>query len=160
MSGTNTEGRFWAKVDRSGDCWVWTAYVDQRDGYGRFKFEGAARLAHRVSYQIAHGSIPEGLEVDHQVTCPKTCVRPEHLRLATHKQNLENVAGANRYNRSSGIRGVTWDKETDKWIVQVIHNYRRHYGGRHPSLEEAEAAAVALRNKLFTHNAVDKGVFA
>jgi hypothetical protein len=41
-------------------------------------------------------------------------------------------------------------------LVTVNHNRRAHYGGRFTNLEEAEAAAIALRNKLFTHNDMDR----
>lgn len=78
---------FWAKVDTSGDCWLWTAAVDSA-GYGRFRANAAGKLdgAHRISYTLCRGPIGDGLLVCH--TCDvKLCVRPSHLFLGTDKTN-------------------------------------------------------------------------
>lgn len=77
--------RFWDKVDQSGECWVWTA--TKRRGYGRFYLDGKPRQAHRVSYELANGPIPEGLVIDH-LCRNKTCVRPAHLRATTQQINV------------------------------------------------------------------------
>ena len=45
--------RFWSKVDKSGECWLWTGRRDQ-DGYGRFDREAALALAHRTRYLLAY----------------------------------------------------------------------------------------------------------
>lgn len=78
--------RFWAKVDRSGFCWTWTAQRD-RDGYGRFEIAGRRRAAHRVSFEWERGPVPEGREIDH-VCRNRACVRPEHLEAVTHHTNV------------------------------------------------------------------------
>lgn len=150
--------RFWASVDKTDiACWLWAALTDD-NGYGRFWNGTKVVLAHVFSYELLVGSTPGGL--DHRHTCPKNCVRPEHLRPATQKQNMENRAGANSNNHSSGIRGVTWNKQRGKWQVGVMHNGKYYYGGLFPSdrLAEAEVAAIALRNRLFTHNDADREI--
>jgi hypothetical protein len=73
----------------------------------------------------------------------------------TRKQNNEHLQGA-QANSQSGVRGVSWSKRYRRWKVQVCHNYHYYYGGLYDSLSDAEAAAVALRNKLFTHNDMDR----
>lgn len=150
------EERFWAKVDKSGDCWQWMAAI--LNGYGRFgvKQDGKQRiaLAHRVSYELLGHAIPAGMFLDH-VCHNKACVRPSHLRLATNKQNLENLDGLTSTN-TSGVRGVSWHKPTSKWRVGVMHNRKYHNGGYFASIEAAEHAAIALRNELFTHNILDR----
>lgn len=147
------EQRFWAKVDKTGMCWVWTAAMI--DGYGDFYDGSAYILAHRFSYQLAHGRIPQGMRIDH-LCFNHACVNPDHLRLATQKQNGENRAGPQSNNQSSGVRGVTWNKKTKKWHAQVTHQGRNHYAGEFSILDDAEAAVIAKRNDLFTHNYLDR----
>lgn len=78
------EERFWAKVDKTDTCWLWTA-CKNGDGYGQFALAGM-RGAHRVSYEWAKGAIPEGLEIDHLCRI-RHCVNPEHLEAVTHREN-------------------------------------------------------------------------
>lgn len=100
------------------------------------------------------GPIPEGLVIDH--TCHvRLCVKPDHLRAVTQKQNVENQAGAYA-NSSSGIRGASWSRRLGKWVAQVRHNKRTLYLGLFDSAEEAGAVALAKRMELFTHNDMDR----
>ena len=78
--------RFWAKVDQSGECWTWTAGKDSK-GYGSFWIAPTMRCAHRVSYEITRGPIPDGLEIDH-LCRNRACVRPSHLEAVTHHVNV------------------------------------------------------------------------
>jgi hypothetical protein len=155
-SPESVQERFWSRVDTSGDCWLWTGSLFQKTGYGKFSRGGRHQYAHRVAYEFLVGPIPERRGLDHRHTCPKNCVNPAHLRPATQKQNMENRSGAQRNNLSSGVRGVTWDKERGKWQAKVKHNGRYVFAGRFDDLADAEAAAVAKRNQLFTHNDMDR----
>lgn len=69
-------------------CWVWVAGRD-RDGYGRFKPNSQVGTlpAHRVSYELFIGSIPEGLHIDHLCRNPG-CVNPTHVEPVTCRENL------------------------------------------------------------------------
>lgn len=146
--------RFWSKVDKSGDCWLWTGSLS-KSGYGRFGVKGRVVRAHRVAYELVVGPVPEGLELDHRATCPKCCVTPYHLRPCTGKQNLENQAGAYS-NSKSGVRGVTQRKDTGRWRGTVLHNKKQYQTGCFDTREEAESAVISLRNCLFTHNDLDR----
>lgn len=147
------EERFWAKVDKTGACWNWTA-SKCHNGYGRFGIKREVPYSHRVSYEMANGPIPAGMELDH--TCHnRACVNPAHLRPATHKENLENLSGAQR-NSKTGVRGVCWHKASRKYQASVVHNQKRHHIGLFDSITEAEAAVIAKRNELFTHNDLDR----
>lgn len=130
-------------------CWMWTASFGT-EGYGQVHYEKPAQRAHRVVYMLLVGTIPDGAQLDH--TCfNRACVNPDHLRPVTHKQNHEHLQGAYS-NSKSGRRGVHWNKVVSKWQVEVVSNGRKHFGGRFHDLDEADLAARALRNKLFTHN--------
>lgn len=88
------ESRFWPKVDKSpghgpqGECWVWTASTNP-DGYGNLN-HGKENRAHRVSWKIHNGPIPPDLQVLHRCDNPP-CVRPDHLWLGTHADNMRDM---------------------------------------------------------------------
>lgn len=146
--------RFWAKVQKTESCWLWTAYRDEEIGYGQASIDGRPQWAHRVAYRWANGPIPHGMEIDH-VCHVRHCVNPEHLRLATKKQNAENRVGA-QGNSKSRVLGVSWFKSRNKWVARVTHNGKPHHVGYFDDLEEAEAAVIAKRKELFTHNDFDR----
>ena len=149
------EEMFWAKVDKTETCWLWTAARTGRNGqYGNFGIGyPKVMLAHRWSYQNAYGQIPEGMQIDH--VCRVTlCVRPSHLRVVTNKQNHENTVAQKR--SQTGVRGVYYDKRRGYYYVQVTSNSKRHCGGTYSSVTDAERAAIALRDQLFTHNDTDR----
>jgi hypothetical protein len=87
-----TAERFWSKVDKTGECWLWTGYI-KPNGYASFAPKGSSRnptklYVHRYSYELAHGDIPADLEIDH--TCSvRHCVNPDHLEAVTRAVNLE-----------------------------------------------------------------------
>lgn len=81
------EKRFWAKVEKTERCWNWYASKD-KDGYGIFGVNShLVLLAHRVSYELSKGRIPNGLEPDH-ICRNSSCVNPNHLEAVTHKENM------------------------------------------------------------------------
>lgn len=133
--------------------WLWTG-ARSGAGYGHFWDGSHEVLAHRCSYELANGAIPEGVYLDHR--CRNSlCVNPSHLRPVTNKQNMEHRSGP-QSNNTSGFLGVSWDKERRKWAANVKHNGRQFHVGRFATLTEANAAVVAKRNKLFTHNDLDR----
>ena len=146
------EDLFWIKVDKSGECWEWTA-SKSRNGYGQFAGRGTMLIAHRVAYELENGSIPEGMVIDH--LCHRiSCVRPSHLQAVTQKQNVENHSGA-QSNSKTGIRGVR-QRTAGCWEARVNHHGATLYTGYFQSIEEAEAAVIAKRNELFSNNLADR----
>lgn len=144
--------RFWSKVDKSGDCWLWMAAKSY--GYGRFWTAGRQYSAHRLSYELASGPIQEGLEIDH-ICHVRACVNPSHLRAVTTKQNKENLSGPQR-NSSTGVLGVYRRKRDGRYQARVMHNRQKVNAGTFTTLEEAAEAVRQLRLLLFTHNDLDR----
>lgn len=147
------EARFDAHVVKTDKCWTWSAGLSDQ-GYGCFSLAGRHVYAHRYSFERANGKIAPGKSIDH-ICHNRACVRPDHLREVVQKQNAENLRGANRASRS-GIRGVWYVASRDRFAVQVKHFGRRYSGGYHRTREDAERAAIRLRNELFTHNDADR----
>lgn len=96
------EQRFLAKISVGDDCWEWLAAQDQ-NGYGFFGVGRSMRRAHRVSYELFVGPIPDGLCVCHHCD-NKPCVRPSHLFLGTNDDNVADRDAKGRQARGEGIK--------------------------------------------------------
>lgn len=95
----STEQRFWQNVDKTAYCWIWTAFCN-RQGYGKFKYPNG-QLAHRYSYELHFGPIPDELTIDHRCFNP-ACVRPDHLQVMTHVGNAKNQRRAHATHCAKG----------------------------------------------------------
>ena len=95
-----TSRRFHAKVRKTAGCWVWTASKN-REGYGHFRLGEHMRLAHRVSWFLLRGPIPDGMNVLHKCDNP-SCVRLSHLFLGRH---IDNMTDMKTKGRARGHRG-------------------------------------------------------
>lgn len=86
--------RFWDKVDKDGHdgCWLWTDATSW-NGYGRFYTGSRVMSAHRLSYELAVGPIPDGLQIDHLCRV-RACVNPAHLEPVTLAENIRRGAAA------------------------------------------------------------------
>ena len=138
---TATE-RFWSKVDKSGDCWVWTA-GKSRDGYGNFKRDGKDLKAHRVAYELVRGSIPTGLDLDHLCRV-RACVNPDHLEPVTRRENIMRGAGytAEQARKTACKRGHEFTAEnTYAWRGgRICRTCRKAYSSQRYLLQKAKAA--------------------
>lgn len=102
------EMRFWRHVHKTGECWLWTGgrsggqtLNGGRGAYGSFNVKAGplrGRYAHRFSYRLHHGPIPEGMYVCHRCDNP-ICVRPDHLFLGTAADNNTDMARKDRHAR-------------------------------------------------------------
>lgn len=89
--------RFWAKVDKTPECWLWTGPTAGQGRYGMFYVGGGRQnqhreYAHRWSYELLVGPIPDGMEIDH-LCRNRLCVNPAHLEPVKHAENHRRRAG-------------------------------------------------------------------
>lgn len=96
MISTKVFNRFMAKVQKPNDngCWLWTACKNEL-GYGDFGVGGKNLKAHRVSYQLFVGEIPDGLFILHSCDTP-SCVSPFHLRTGNNQDNVNDMISRRR----------------------------------------------------------------
>lgn len=87
---------FWRHVRKSDGCWEWQGNRNNRN-YGMSWYHplGKKIPAHRVSWLLAHGEIPEGMCVLHKCD-NRPCVRPDHLFLGTHSDNTRDMNAKGR----------------------------------------------------------------
>ncbi len=129
--------RFFKKIriDPASGCWIWMASKCS-DGYGTFRFNGRVESAHRASYQLFVGPIPEGLHIDHKChipemclggpDCPhRACVNAEHMEPVPCIENIRR--GRNKYTSGAKKRalaacpsGHPYDEiNTYKWMDAI-----------------------------------------
>jgi len=125
---TPLEVRFWRYVHKTEGCWLWTG-APNRTGYGTIRRSGrgsALLLAHRASWELHNGPIPEGLAVCHECDTPP-CVRPEHLFLGTIADNNADMMGKGRY----GVRPEHLPRgrahPNAKLTAEAVRDIRRLY---------------------------------
>lgn len=92
------EERFWkhVRVASESECWPWTGFKAPY-GHGRVSVNRKMDNAHRVSWRLAFGEIPDGKHVLHNCHNP-SCVNPGHLRLGTHRENMDDRNALGRWN--------------------------------------------------------------
>jgi hypothetical protein len=130
--------RFWEKVDKNGPtqphmttpCWLWTG-ATSKNGYGQLSVEGHQVSAHRTSWELHHGEIPEELLVLHHCD-HRPCVRPDHLFLGTNKENSEDMVRKGR--------STTGDRNASRRYPE-----RQVRGSRQGSAKLTEAQVIAIR---------------
>lgn len=135
-----------------GGCWVWTGTVNRgRGGYGEIRLsKDSRRQAHRLSYEVFLGQIPDGMQVCHRCDNPP-CVNPEHLFLGTQKENLADSISKDRFQR--GARHYKTKLTADD--VREIRRLRDG-GMMHADIAERyglseEGAAGIARRKRWAH---------
>ena len=138
------EVRFWAKVQKGNnpdDCWNWTGGITGA-GYGAMMIDYKNVSAHRFSYELHFGPIPEGMFICHKCDNP-SCSNPDHLFLGTPQDNVDDMISKDRqvittpptfHGEDHPNAVLTWDQ---------VNEMRRLYAtGKYPAYELAERYQV------------------
>lgn len=117
--------RFEAKVspEPNSGCHLWTAHTS-KNGYGRFGVNGRVEDAHRVSYGMYVGPIPDGMCVLHKCDV-RSCVRPEHLFIGTQQENLRDMTIKGRRSCARGEKSGA-AKLTQEKVAEIRADKRSH----------------------------------
>jgi len=127
MDLAESEERLWKRVDKSGDCWIWTgARKGTRRSYGNLTINEKQYSAHRIAYELTFGVIPEGMQVLHH--CDNgLCINPSHLFLGTVKDNVSDMIRKGRAqwqpDTSAMIHPPHAPKITQEQVQQIRHLY-------------------------------------
>lgn len=118
------EERFWAKVNKTEGCWLWTGTTTPF-GYGQIWYtlpNGRQTMAraHKLSYQMLVGPVPKGLGVLHRCDVP-TCVNPAHLFLGTAKENMEDCSRKGR--KPKGEKKVVSPEKRQRMEQMIREGY-------------------------------------
>jgi hypothetical protein len=104
------EAKFWDRVVKSDGCWLWGGGRSE-NGYGAFYWHGKQTGAHRVAYELVHGSIASDMLVLHKCDNPP-CVNPDHLFLGTPQDNMTDKTIKGRIPRGASHYTVVGKKQT------------------------------------------------
>lgn len=101
--------RFWSRVSKTDGCWIWTGLLSTH-GYGIFSIKSRHIIAPRYSWKLHFGDIPGNMHVLHRCDTP-ACVRPDHLFLGTHQDNMADMVAKGRHHHGENHRSHVLNDE-------------------------------------------------
>lgn len=134
------EEMYLARVVKRDGCWGWAGCIDKR-GYSVFNKDGI-KPAHRLSYLMHKGPIPDGLDVMHMCHNP-SCSNPDHLELGTRRENMATSFVVGRLQRRiplADMPRIAADRAAGMTLQAIGDRYGctkqavRHMLNAHPEL--------------------------
>lgn len=113
-NGTASERLAELSVAEESGCIRFTGHLDG-EGYGRIMVARVKYMAHRLSYSLNHGPIPDGYIVRHKCDNP-SCIKPEHLEVGTQADNIADKVSRGRQARGSGVGRAILTEESVREI--------------------------------------------
>ena len=142
----NDAERFWAKVDKTGECWEWTGSLG-RGGYGKFGLNDKIVYSHRYSYVLHH---PLTIDLwEHREICVchrcdnRKCVNPSHLFLGSVGDNNRDCDVKGRRNQFKGEQ-LPQSKLTDDDVREIRTRYANGGLSQEKLAEEYGVSQVAI----------------
>lgn len=145
MSTNWADRCFWPKVviGHIDNCWPWTASRN-RKGYGQVNRDGHGHLAHRVAYELMHGTIPDGFCVLHRCDNPG-CVNPRHLFTGSKADNNADMMAKGRYARGETNGQSKLTRETAALIRAAQgyhHDIAKEFGVHQTTVTRVKAGQI------------------
>jgi len=149
---TDQLAKFFGRVEKSDKCWLWTGAINS-DGYGAVTINNRQWRAHRLSWFIANGPIPEGKAICHRCDV-RHCVNPDHLFPGSWGDNNVDAINKRRHPHKAKthcIRGHEFTPENTRISEGTRHCkecHRLRHAGKikpirpHRRLNDSERAHV------------------
>jgi len=134
---------FWSRVNKTDGCWLWTGATLR--GYGRRSGRRPPheRICHRYAWIITNGPIPDGIHVLHRCDNP-SCVRPDHLFLGTHQDNVSDMIAKDRH--SHGDRH--WSRRDPERVPRGECHYKSRLSDAQTNEIRAAPRVRGMQRKL------------
>lgn len=143
---------FWAKVDKSSECWNWTGFRNEK-GYGYIQCGWKKTVrSHRFSWVLHNGDIPEGMYVCHKCDNP-SCVRPDHLFLGTPADNVIDMMQKGRNVSCPGISNGSAKLTQDQVRAIYLDLRTNHEIGEAYGIASSLASLIRHRRVWAEHTA-------
>jgi hypothetical protein len=142
---TTIAPRFWSKVvkrDGPDGCWEWTG-CRFPNGYGQLRVAGKSVGAHRLSWEMHHGPIPSGAQVLHRCD-NKPCIRPDHLFLGSHTDNMADMVAKGRGRPGLTVRPERAPRGTRNGNAKLTESDVREIRQRYDMGETQRGIAAAF----------------
>ena len=142
------QARFWQSVEKTETCWLWHGEMGP-GGYGRLTDSATRKryMAHRYSYELHVGPVPEGLCLDHLCRV-RSCVRPDHLEAVTMRENTMrgDTPARRNHEKTACIHGHPYDETNTSFGLKG----RRHCRQCRKRIDHARWVQSQQRKKALT----------